>query len=101
MSTENNNQTNDNEWRQREMGALWKKTGRNQTFLSGQIKLKSSDGSEELVRIIVFNNKNKKSDNAPDFVIYKSEDRREQSSEQSSEQSASTEKETVEADGLL
>jgi hypothetical protein len=97
MSTENNNQTNDSEWRKREMGALWKKVGRNQTFLSGQIKLKASDGSEELVRIIVFNNKNKKSDNAPDFVIYKSEDRREQSSEDSD----ATEKETVEADGLL
>jgi len=97
MSTENNNQTNDSEWRQREMGALWKKTGRNQTFLSGQIKLKTSDGAEELVRIIVFNNKNKKSDNAPDFVIYKSEDRR----EQSSEQSAASETSTVEADGNL
>ena len=97
MSTENENKTNDSEWRQREMGALWKKTGRNQTFLSGQIKLKTSDGSEELVRILVFDNKNKKSDNAPDFVIYKSEDRREQSSEQNS----AVEKETVEADGLL
>ena len=43
MSTENNNQTNDSEWRQREMGALWKKVGRSQTFLSGQIKLKTSD----------------------------------------------------------
>ena len=97
METENKKETNDSEWRQREMGALWKKTGRNQKFLSGQIKLKTSDGSEELVRILVFDNKNKKSDNAPDFVIYKSEDRR----EQSSEQGAATENETVEADGLL
>ena len=97
MSTENNNQTNDSEWRRREMGALWKKTGTNQKFLSGQIKLKTSDGSEELVRILVFDNKNKKSDNAPDFVIYKSEDRR----EQSSEQGAASEKEVVETDGLL
>ena len=59
MSTENNNQTNnDSEWRQREMGALWKKAGRSQTYLSGQVKMKMPDGSEEMVRCLVFENKN-------------------------------------------
>ena len=99
MSTENNNQTNnDSEWRQREMGALWKKAGRSQTSLSGQVKMKMPDGSEEMVRWLVFENKNKKSDNAPDFVIYKSEDRRTEGAEQ---QSSEKKEDTVEADGLL
>lgn len=81
------------------MGALWKKSGRSQTFLSGQIKLNAGTDGEELVRILVFDNsKNKKSDNAPDFVIYKSEDRREQSSD---EQNAASETETAGVDGLL
>ena len=99
MSTENNNQTNnDSEWRQREMGALWKKAGRSQTYLSGQVKMKMPDGAEEMVRCLVFENKNKKSDNAPDFVIYKSEDRRTEGAEQ---QSSEKKEDTVEADGLL
>tara|TARA_B110001454_G_C12683721_1_gene419259 strand:- start:771 stop:1049 length:279 start_codon:yes stop_codon:yes gene_type:complete len=63
----NENETN-NDWKDREMGALWKKQGRNQTYLSGTVK--AEDGSTR--RVIVFENKNKKAENQPDFVIYES-----------------------------
>jgi len=63
----NQNETN-NDWKDREMGALWKKQGRNQTYLSGTVK--SADGDTR--RVIVFENKNKKAENQPDFVIYES-----------------------------
>ena len=63
----NQNETN-NDWKDREMGALWKKQGRSQTYLSGTVK--RADGTTQ--RVIVFENKNKKAENQPDFVIYES-----------------------------
>jgi hypothetical protein len=63
------------EWSNREMGALWKKDGRSQKFYSGFLKLKNNAGEiSEEVSIIIFANKHKNSDKAPDLIVYRSED---------------------------
>lgn len=59
------------EWSEREIGALWKREGRNQKYLTG--KLKQADGTEQ--QVVIFSNKNKTKDNQPDFRVYKSEPR--------------------------
>ena len=81
MSDNNNTQS---EWREREIGALWKNEGRNQKYLSGHIK--HSDGSTE--KVVVFSNKNRNNDKAPHFRIYKSKDRDASSSYSSNNQSS-------------
>jgi hypothetical protein len=84
MSTEN---TKNNEWREREMGALWKRQSQNgnTTYLAGNL-----DGRG----VVVFNNKNKKDNpKAPDFIVYKSKDRGDQSNS-----SAQSSQSTVEDD---
>ena len=53
-----------NEWQEREIGALWKNEGRNQTYLTGKV------GDQ---KVVIFSNKNKNKDSQPDFRVYKSE----------------------------
>ena len=66
------NQTNDNEWKERELGALWRRSGKTQKYLSGFIKL-GDEMEQKEVRLIVFTNKYKsENEKAPDFVIYES-----------------------------
>lgn len=65
----NETESNQNEWSKRDIGALWKKEGKNQKYLSGYVKLESS-GSEKEVKVVVFANKNKNKDTAPDYRIY-------------------------------
>lgn len=62
-------------WQQREIGALWKNEGRNQKYLAGHIK--NEDGSEQ--KVVIFSNKNRSSDKAPHFRVYKSEEQKTQS----------------------
>ena len=62
------NESNTTDWSEREIGALWKRSGSNQKYLSG--KLKMDDGSTQ--EIVIFTNKYKNADNQPDFRIYKS-----------------------------
>ena len=62
------------EWRKRECGALWKREGRSQNFLSGYVKV-GEFGIEKEVKLVVFTNKYKKENaKAPDFVVYESTD---------------------------
>ncbi len=69
MSNQNGN---DNEWKERELGALWRRSGKNQKYLSGYIKV-GDELEEKEVRLIVFTNKYKsENEKAPDFVIYES-----------------------------
>ena len=71
MSDTNQNET-ENEWRQRELGALWRRSGKNQKYLSGYVKI-GDELDEREVRLIVFTNKYKnENEKAPDFVIYES-----------------------------
>jgi len=68
------NETKESEWKKRERGALWKKQGQSQNYLTGVIKSLDDMGQEVKNKVIVFANKNKTSENAPDFIIYESQD---------------------------
>tara|TARA_Y100001938_G_C7978654_1_gene373174 strand:- start:75 stop:347 length:273 start_codon:yes stop_codon:yes gene_type:complete len=66
MSEEKKN----SEWKEREVGALWKKEGVNQNYYSGKIDLSKHKDSDS-IRIVGFANKSKKDyPNAPDVVLY-------------------------------
>jgi hypothetical protein len=56
-----------NEWREREVGALWMKQGTTHDFMSGHCSV-----NDEKIELVVFKNKNKTSDRAPDYILYKS-----------------------------
>lgn len=74
MSDEQKN----NEWKERELGALWvKKSLTGTQYMTGHIELKDASGK---VQLVVFKNKHKynedgtiANDKAPDFRLYKSE----------------------------
>jgi hypothetical protein len=77
MSEEN---TKENVWKQREIGALWKKEGKNQNYFSGKLKLKDFDTESDL-NIVGFSNKKKEeSPNAPDVILYVSAPREDSAS---------------------
>jgi len=62
------NKENKSDWSKRDIGALWKREGKNQKYLSGYVKV---EGSDEEVKVVVFANKNKKdNEKAPDYRIY-------------------------------
>ena len=67
MSDNNANDTANKSQRE-ELGALWKRQGKNQTYLTGYI----NKANGEKIKIVVFSSKNKKSENQPDFRIYES-----------------------------
>ena len=80
MSEEQNNQKND--WKKRELGALWRREGKNQNFLSGMIKIEDEFGMQKETKIVVFTNKGKiKNEKAPDFIMYEDRPREEKSAE--------------------
>ena len=59
------------EWKERELGALWRVDGNNQSFYSGEITEK--DGSKR--KIVCFKNKFKEEgSNQPDIRIYESKE---------------------------
>lgn len=59
-----------NDWTKRDIGALWKREGKNQKYLSGYVKVDEL-GIEREVKIVVFSNKHKNNnDKAPDYRIY-------------------------------
>lgn len=62
------NKENKTDWSKRDIGALWKREGRNQKYLSGYVKPEGFDGE---LKVVVFANKSKKdNDRAPDYRIY-------------------------------
>jgi len=52
-----------------EIGALWKKAGKNQKFLAGNIDLKPI-GIDKVVPVVIFTNKFKQKDTHPDYRVY-------------------------------
>ena len=59
-----------NEWDERELGALWKKQSANgRKYLSGKLKVEGKD-----MNVVCFPNQNKKADNHPDFRLYTSKE---------------------------
>ena len=73
------NENNTTDWSEREIGALWKRSGSNQKYLSGKVKM--ADGSTQ--EIVIFTNRYKNADNQPDFRIYKSSPNSQQQETQS------------------
>lgn len=59
-----------NDWEKREIGALWKREGKNQKYLSGHVKFSDEFGGERKLDVMIFANKSKKNENQPDFRIY-------------------------------
>jgi uncharacterized protein (DUF736 family) len=61
----------ENKWNEREIGALWTKESRSgsQKYMTGHFK--NSQG--EKTDVVVFSNKDKKNEKAPDFRVYISE----------------------------
>ena len=64
------------EWRQRELGAFWKREYRNGegTYLAGHIVEKDEYGAEKKTKVVLFSNKDKPSERAPDFKLYRSKE---------------------------
>jgi len=75
------NEKGKGEWSKREIGALWlKKSQAGNKFLSGHVETSEGEGLEEnKERIMVWPNKDKKNQNAPDYRIYRSEPRQQES----------------------
>jgi hypothetical protein len=96
MSEENtNNQENNNGWKNREMGALWRREGRNQNYLSGHVKV-GEFGVETNVKLVVFTNKYKKDNpKAPDFIVYQAEDSAQNTVENTGSEEVSTSQEAT------
>jgi|TARA_R110000751_G_scaffold34399_1_gene85240 hypothetical protein len=90
------NENKESEWKNRERGALWKKQGKSQNYLTGIIKSLDDMGQEVKNKVIVFANKNKTSENAPDFIIYESKDMNQADGETSATPAAATSDETSE-----
>jgi len=63
-----------NEWDKRELGALWTKEsqGSGKKYFSGHIKFETDFGEEKKINVVAFHNRDKKSENSPDFRIYMS-----------------------------
>ena len=75
-----------NEWQEREIGALWKNEGRNQTYLTGKV------GDQ---KVVIFSNKNKNKDNQPDFRVYKSEPKQQENAVAETTQPVQQEEELI------
>lgn len=93
------------EWKSRELGALWVRSGKGQKYLSGQIKIETMPGVEETMKVVVFTNKGRdKNERAPDYVVYRSEDSKPQNkveevaAQAAQEVSSATEASTSSAD---
>ena len=66
------NSNTNNDWDKREVGALWTKTSQSsgKKYFSGHFKMENEFGEEKKVQVVAFYNKDKKSENQPDFRIY-------------------------------
>ena len=69
MTEENKTNTSQSDWKKREIGALWRRDGKNQKFLSGKITI-GEFGEDKTYSIVVFSNKFKEKENQPDFRVY-------------------------------
>lgn len=86
------NKTETSKWGQREVGALWTKISKDksQKYMTGHI----NTSLEGKIDIVIFSNKEKKSDKSPDFRIYVS-DRPAKQKEQPARKVADSEEEPV------
>jgi len=68
------------EWQNREMGAFWTKNGPKGKYLTGHVEVDEL-GIKQKVKVVVFPNRHKNNDRSPDYVIYKSEMKKEKPQE--------------------
>jgi uncharacterized protein (DUF736 family) len=66
-----NNTDKQSEWKNREVGALWKKAAANgkSSYCTGYI-VSDELGNKVKQRVIMFSNKTKSNEKSPDFIIY-------------------------------
>lgn len=100
MSDTNQNEKGD--WKNREIGALWlRKSAAGNKYLSGHVGTAENEGIEdEKTRVIIFANKDKKNDKAPDYRIYKSEPQQNSSSTNSEKPSTNQSNDSSNEDDL-
>ena len=81
-----------NEWEKREIGALWTKTSQasGKKYFSGHFKIQTEFGEDKKVPVVAFFNKDKKSENSPDFRIYLSRPAETQTATATEQQTATT-----------
>jgi uncharacterized protein (DUF736 family) len=86
-----------NDWDKREVGALWTKTSQSsgKKYFSGHFKIENEFGEEKRVSVVAFYNKDKKSENQPDFRIYLSRPASEQPGTQKDAPTDTAQKEAV------
>lgn len=65
------------EWRNREVGAFWKKKNEKGSYCTGYLVVDEL-GQKTKKRVIMFANKNKSKDTSPDFIVYLSNENEEQ-----------------------
>jgi hypothetical protein len=93
MSDNKETVASQSDWKKRELGALWRRDGKTQKYLSGILKF-GEFGTEQEIRVVVFTNKGKaKNEKAPDFIVYQ-ETPREESSDEILDPAASTPEES-------
>ena len=61
------------DWQQREIGAFWTKDSSKGKYLSGSLEIDEL-GVKKKMRVVMFPNRYKDSDNKPDYVLYVSKD---------------------------
>ena len=59
MSDTQTKTTAKSSWKEREIGALWKKQGPKQTYLSGTIEMEDNFGAKVKVPVVIYTNKYK------------------------------------------
>jgi hypothetical protein len=62
------------DWADREMGAFWTQDGKNGKFLTGYVELDEL-GIKRKTRVVMFPNRHKINEKAPDYKLYISKDK--------------------------
>ena len=77
MSNQETTTTAMSEWQKRKLGALWRREGKNQNYLAGEITI-GEFGVEKKYKLVIYTNKYKdQNENSPDFIIYQGKEKSE------------------------
>ena len=92
-----------NEWEKREIGALWTKTSQasGKKYFSVHFKIQTEFGEDKKVPVVAFFNKDKKSENSPDFRIYLSKPAETQTETKTEQQTATSTTQGDDGEALL
>ena len=92
-----------NEWEKREIGALWTKTSQasGKKYFSGHFKIQTEFGEDKKVPVVAFFNKDKKSENSPDFRIYLTKPAETQTETKTEQQTATSTTQGDDGEALL